>query len=253
MNIRYALSDVSVMTGRVLKQMLRSVDTVITVLIMPIMILLAMRYVFGGAMDLGGIGTADYMLPGIILMCVVSGIAYTAFRLNIDVRKGIFERFHSMPLAKSSILGGHVLSSLISNAVSVFAIILIGLLVGFRPQADVVEWLLAAGLILLFIVAMTWMSVFFGLLANSPETAGVFSYLLLGLAFVSSSFVPVDTMPAALGAFARYQPLSPIADSMRQLLLGQPAGNTLLVAFVWCVVIGATFWALSLWAYKRTR
>jgi ABC-2 type transport system permease protein len=204
-------------------------------------------------MDLGGVGTADYMLPGVILMCILSGIAYTAFRLNIDVTKGIFERFHSMPLAKSSILGGHVLSSLISNAVSVLAIILIGLLVDFRPQAGLVEWLLAAGLILLFIAAMTWMSVFFGLLANSPETAGVFSYLLIGLAFVSSSFVPVDTMPTALGVFARYQPLSPIADSVRQLLLGQPTGSNLFIALAWCVVIGATFWALSLWIYQQKR
>jgi ABC-2 type transport system permease protein len=252
MSIKYAISDTGVMTGRVLRQMLRSVDTLITVLLMPIMILLLMRYVFGGAMNLGA-GTADYVLPGVILMCILSGIAYTAFRLNIDVQKGIFERFHSMPIAKSSILGGHVLSSVVSNAASVIALILIGLLVGFRPQADLTGWLLAAVILLLFTAAMTWMSVFFGLIAKSPETAGAFSYLLLALAFVSSSFVPVETMPAGLAAFARYQPMTPIADSVRSLLLGQPAGSSVWIALAWCVGIGAAFWALSVRAYRQRR
>ncbi|MDR1532046.1 MAG: ABC transporter permease [Clostridiales bacterium] len=253
MNIKYAISDTVVMTDRVLKQMLRSPDTVITVLIMPIMMLLAMRFVFGGAMNLGGIGTADYMLPGIILMCVLSGIAYTAFRLNNDVQKGIFERFHSMPIAKSSILGGHVLTSVISNAVSAAALVLAGLLVGFRPQAGLVGLLLAAAVILLFIAAMTWVSVFFGLIAKSTETSSVFSYLLIGLAFTSSSFVPVGTMPAALAAFAKYQPMTPIADCVRALFLGRPRAGSLWIALAWCVGIGAAFWALSIQAYNQRR
>ncbi|MDR2108671.1 MAG: ABC transporter permease [Coriobacteriales bacterium] len=251
MTIRYAISDTAVMTGRVLKQMLRSVDTIITVLIMPVMMLLAMRYVFGGAMDLGGIGTADYMLPGIFLYCVISGVAYVAWRINSDVQKGIFERFHSMPIAKSSILGGHVLVSVITNALSVAALVLVGLLIGFRPQADLAEWLLAAAVILLFTVAMTWVSVFFGLSASSSEASGVFSYLLMGLGFVSSAFVPVASMPAALAAFASYQPMTPIANCLRQLLLGEPAGGDLWLAIAWCVAIAALFWALSLGAYKR--
>jgi ABC-2 type transport system permease protein len=246
-----AIGDTVVMTARVMRQITRSVDTIITVLIMPVAMLLALRYVFGGAMDLGGVGTADYLLPGIIMMCVLSGIAYTAYRLHMDVQKGIFERFHSMPIAKSSILGGHVLTSVASNAASVIAVVVIGLIVGFRPEADVAGWLMAALLILLFITAMTWVSVFFGLITKSVETAGVFSYLLIGLLFTSSSFVPVETMPAALAAFARYQPMTPIADSMRSLLLGEAAGGTLLIALAWCVAIGVAFWLLSLSAYSR--
>jgi ABC-2 type transport system permease protein len=251
MNIQYAIGDTFVMTGRILKQILRSADTIITVLIMPVMMLLAFRYVFGGAMDLGAYGTTDYVLPGIILMCVLSGVAYTAFRLNVDVTKGIFERFHSMPIAKSSILGGHVLTSVITNAASVAALILVGLLTGFHPRAGLLGWLIAAGLVLLFTAAMTWVSVFFGLVAKSTETAGVFAYVLLGLGFLSSSFVPPDSMPAALAAFARHQPMTPIADCMRNLFLGQAVGSALPLALLWCVAIGAAFWALSLRAYRR--
>ncbi|MDR0514990.1 MAG: ABC transporter permease [Coriobacteriaceae bacterium] len=251
MNIRYALSDTLVMTGRVMKQLLRSVDTVITVLLMPIMMLLAMRYVFGGAMDLGGIGTADYMLPGVILFCILSGISYTAFRLNFDVQKGIFERFHSMPVAKSSILGGHVLASLVSNIVSVAVLVLVGLVVGFQPGADMAGWAFAGVLVVLFTIAMTWISVFFGLMAKSAEASGVFSYLLIGLAFISSSFVPVGTMPPALAAFAQFQPMTPIVDSLRGLLLGSPVSGTYLVALMWCIVVGAAFWALSVKAYRQ--
>jgi ABC-2 type transport system permease protein len=251
MNIKYAISDTVVMTGRVMKQILRSLDTIITVLLMPVAMLLAMNYVFGGAMDLGGIGVADYMLPGIIMMCVLSGVAYTAYRLHADVRKGIFERFRSMPIAKSSILGGHVLTSIVSNAVSVVAVILIGLLIGFRPETGAVGRLAAALVILLFIAAMTWISVFFGLVARSVETVGVFSYFLIGLTFTSSSFVPIESMPPALAAFARYQPMTPIADSVRRLLLGEPVGNSFLIALAWCAAIGAAFWMMSVKAYAQ--
>ncbi|MDR0423944.1 MAG: ABC transporter permease [Clostridiales Family XIII bacterium] len=251
MNVKYAISDTAVMTGRVMKQIFRSLDTIITVLFMPVAMLLAMNYVFGGAMDLGGVGTVDYMLAGIIMMCVLSGVAYTAYRIHVDVQKGLFERFHSMPVAKSSILGGHVLTSIVSNAVSVIAIILIGLLIGFRPEAGAVGWLMAALVIILFIAAMTWVSVFFGLAMKSVETAGVFAYLLIGLIFASSSFVPTGSMPPALAAFALHQPMTPIADSVRLLLLGEPPGNSLPIALAWCIGIGAAFWAMSVKAYGR--
>jgi ABC-2 type transport system permease protein len=190
------------------------------------------------------------MLSGVILMCVLSGVAYTAYRINIDVQKGVFERFRSMPIAKSSILGGHVLTSVISNSVSVAAIVLVGLLVGARPQASPIGWLLAVGIILLFTAAMTWISVFFGLAAKSTETVGVFSYVLIGLTFTSSAFSPVETMPHALAAFASRQPMTPIADSLRLLLLGQPAGDNTWKAAFWCVGIAAVFWVLSIRIYR---
>jgi ABC-2 type transport system permease protein len=239
------------MSGRVAKQLTRSVDTIITVLVMPVMILLAMRYVFGGAMDLGGVGTADYMLPGVMLMTVMSGVAYTGYRLHWDISKGIFERFRSMPIAESSILGGHVVVSVASNIVSVSAIMLIGLLVGFRPLAGLAGLSLAMLVMLLFTAALTWISVFFGTISKSPETVGIFSYVLVALGFVSSSFVPIETMPEALAAFARCQPMTPIADSVRLLLLGRPPGASLWIALAWCLGIGAAFWALSVRAYKQ--
>jgi ABC-2 type transport system permease protein len=250
MNIKYAVNDTLVMTNRVLKQVIRSVDTIITVLIMPIMMLLAFTFVFGGAMNLGGVSSVDYMMPGVILMCVLSGVSYTAYRLKVDVQKGIFERFHSMPIAKSSILGGHVVVSVISNIASVVAIVLVGLLVGFRPHANLIDWLCVLVVILFFTFAMTLISVFFGLIAKSIETVGIFSYILIGLTFTSSSFAPVNSMPAALGAFAEHQPMTPIADSLRLLLLDQPTGTTVWVAVAWCVGIVAVFWALSVLAYK---
>jgi ABC-2 type transport system permease protein len=253
MRFKHALSDTIVMTGRVGKQVLRSLDTVITVLLMPIAVLLAMTYVFGGAMDLGGVKTAEYMLPGIMMMCVLTGVSYTAYRLHLDVQKGIFERFHSMPVAKSSILGGHVVTSVASNAVSVAAIVAVGLAIGFRPRAGVAGWLVAALVAVLFIAAMTWASVFFGLASKSVETVGVFSYILIGLTFASSSFVPVGSMPRGLAAFAAHQPMTPIADAMRRTLLGERADGDVLLAAAWCVGIGALFWALSLRAYSLKR
>jgi ABC-2 type transport system permease protein len=240
-----------VMASRVMRQIFRSVDTIITVLIMPIMMLLMFRYVVGGAMNFDVFSAADYILSGILLLSVINGIAYVAFRLNTYVQRGIFERFHSMPIAKSSILGGHVVTSIISNMFSVIVVLLVGLLVGFHPQAGILEWIIAAIILLLFTAAMTWISVFFGLIAKSTETASVFSYLLMGLEFVSSAFAPVDTMPAGLAAFAIYQPITPIADCLRSLLLGQPAGNSLWIALAWCAGICVAFWALSIWAYKR--
>jgi ABC-2 type transport system permease protein len=241
------------MSWRVAKRITRSLDTVITILIMPIMMLLAFRYVFGGAMNLGGVGAADYMLPGSVLICIESGIAYVGYRVFMDVHSGIFERFHAMPIAKSSILGGHVVVSLASNLISVAAIILVGFLVGFRPQAGLVEWLLALALIALFAAALTWVGVFFALIARSSDTATVWNYIVIGLSFVSSSFAPVDAMPAPLAAFARNQPITPIADNLRNLFLGHPIGNELWLAIGWCVVIGATFWVLSVRTFSLRR
>ncbi|MDR0434080.1 MAG: ABC transporter permease, partial [Gracilibacteraceae bacterium] len=233
------ISDTLVMSGRVAKQLTRSVDTVITVLIMPIMMLLAFVYVFGSDMKLDGIGAADYMLPGAMLMAVMSGVAYTGYRLHMDIRNGIFERFRSLPVARSSILGGHVAVSVVSNLVSVYAVVLAGLLIGFRPQASFAQWLLATVLVLLFVTALTYVAVFFGTVSKSPETVGIFSYVLIALGFVSSSFAPISSMPGGLAAFARYNPMSAIADSIRLLLLGQSPGNRLWLALAWCVIVSA--------------
>jgi ABC-2 type transport system permease protein len=233
-----------------MKQLARSVDTIITVLVMPIMTLLAFRYILGGAMSYGSFSSADYILPGVLMFSVLNGVAYTAFRLSADIQKGIFLRFHSMPISKSSILGGHVLASTMANMLSAIAVCLAGLLAGFRPQASFSQWLLAVALTLMFTLAMTWISVFFGLIAKSVETSSTFSYLLIGLGFAGSLFAPVDSMPKGLAAFARVQPMTPIADSLRLLLLGKAPNGSLWIAIAWCAGIITAFWLLSIWAYK---
>jgi len=250
MNLKNYISDTAVMSGRVLKRTLRSVDTIITVVAMPVMIMLASVYIYGGAMNLGAVSYVDYIVPGIILFCIGSGVAYAAVRLNDDVTKGIFERFHSMPIAKSSILGGHVLVSVAFNAVSCLAVLIVAFIMGFRPHADIACWLAAAAILVIFTVSMTWIAVASGLLAGSMETSGVFSYILLALIFTSSGFAPTDTMPAGLRAFAERQPMTSVIDSVRSLLVDGRFTGSIWAALAWCAVIWAVFQIIALRAYK---
>jgi ABC-2 type transport system permease protein len=190
------LNDTGVMLGRSLRHVTRSMDTIITVTIMPIGFMLLFVYVFGGAIRAGTDNYVNYLMPGILLIAIASGITYTAFRLFNDLQSGIFERFHSMPIARSSVLWGHVLTSLESNAISVVVIVGVALLMGFRSSAGVLAWLAVAGILALFTLALTWVAVIPGLSAKSPDGAVAFSYPLIFLAFISSAFVPTDTMPA---------------------------------------------------------
>jgi ABC-2 type transport system permease protein len=173
--------------------------------------------------------------------------------LNNDVTKGIIERFRSMPVAKSSILGGHVLTSVVFNAFSTVLILLFALLIGFRADAGITGWLLAIGILLLFTLAMTWIAVMFGLLANSAEGAGVFSYLLLGLLFISSGFAPTETMPGIVRLFAENQPMTPIIETVRSLLMNKSVGNNALIAVMWCSGILIASYIAAMQIYKRKR
>lgn len=175
MKFIHFLGDTAVMSGRVIRHSTRSIDTIITVIAMPIMIMLLFVYIFGGAMNTGDVSYINYIVPGILLFCIASGVAYSSLRINNDLTKGIFERFHSMPIAKASILGGHVVASLVFNVISLLAIFLVAFGMGFRPKADVLGWVLAIGILLLSVLAFTWIAVTFGLLAKSFEGAGVFS------------------------------------------------------------------------------
>jgi len=235
--MKYNLSDTAVMSGRVLRHTFRSIDTLITVVAMPIMTMLMFVYVFGGAMDTGSIDYINFVVPGIVLFTIASGVAYTALRINNDVTGGIFDRFYSMPISKSSILGGHVLTSLVFNTFSTVLVLLVALLVGFRPEAGITGWLLVFGILLLFTLAMTWVSVIFGLLANSGEGAAVFSYPLLGLLFISSAFAPTESMPGIVRIFAEHQPMTPIIEAVRALLVNELVGNNALIAVIWCTAI----------------
>jgi len=176
---KYFFKDMSVMFGRSMRHIFRSMDTIITVSITPIAIMLLFVYVFGGAIETGTENYIDYLLPGVMLMSIGSGIAYVAYRLYIDKERGIFERFHSMPIARSTVLWGHVLTSLISNGISVVVIILVALLMGFRSSAGILEWLAIFGILGIFTLALTWIAVIAGLAANTPDGAGAFSYPII--------------------------------------------------------------------------
>jgi ABC-2 type transport system permease protein len=250
MNTNY-FSDMGIMLGRSMRHIFRSMDTIITVTIMPIMFMLLFVYVFGGAIQTGTDNYVNYLLPVILLMAISSGIAYTSYRLFMDMQRGIFERFHSMPIARSAALWGHVLTSLVSNAISVVVIILVALLMGFRSSAGVLSWLAVTGILALFTLALTWIAVIAGLSATSVDGAGAFAYPLIFLPFISSAFVPTESMPSVVRAFAENQPVTPIVDAIRALLSGQPVGNDIWGALAWCVGILLVAYLFAMRVYKK--
>lgn len=233
----HVLADTAVLTGRSVRHILRSPDTIVTTAIMPVAMMLLFVFVFGGAIDTGGTAYVDYLLPGILLVTVASGVAYTAYRLFLDVRGGIVDRFRSMPIAPVSVLWGHVLTSLLANAVSLALVIAMALVLGFRSGASVAAWLGVVGILLAYTLALTWVAVIAGLAAKSIDGASAFSYPLIFLPFVSSAFAPTDTMPGPVRWFAENQPVTSIVDSLRALLAQQPVGGSVWVALAWCAGI----------------
>jgi ABC-2 type transport system permease protein len=248
---KHFFNDLSVMLGRSMRHIFRSMDTIITVTIMPIMFMLLFVYVFGGAIQTGTDNYVNYLLPGILLIAIASGISYTAYRLFLDVQGGIFERFHSMPISRSTVLWGHVLTSLVSNAISVVVIILVALIMGFRSSAGVLSWLAVAGILALFTLALTWIAAIAGLSATSVDGASAFSYPIIFLPFISSAFVPTKSMPSAVRAFAENQPVTSIVEANRALLSGRPVGNDIWIALAWCVGIMLVAYVFAMRAYKK--
>ncbi len=248
---KYYISDIGVMLGRSMRHIFRSMDTIITVAITPIAMMLLFVYVLGGAIQTGTDNYVNYLLPGILLIAIASGIAYTAYRLFMDMQRGIFERFHSMPIARSSALWGHVLTSLVSNAITVVVIILVALLMGFRSSAGVLPWLAVAGILALFTLALTWVAAIAGLSAKSIDGASAFSYPLIFLPFISSAFVPTESMPPVVRAFAENQPVTSIVNAIRALLSKQPVGNDIWIALAWCLGILIVAYLFAMRAYKR--
>ncbi|HEX6351122.1 MAG TPA: ABC transporter permease [Candidatus Dormibacteraeota bacterium] len=244
-------ADTAVLTGRSLRHITRSPDTIITTTVMPIAFLLLFVYVFGGAINSGARSYVDYLLPGILLMTIASGIAYTGFRLFLDVKSGIFERFQSLPIARSSVLWAHVLTSLAANSVSIVVVVLVAFLMGFRSGAGVLAWVAVAGMLVLFTLALTWIAVIAGLSAKSPDGAGAFAYPILFLPFVSSAFVPTHTMPGPVRAFAEHQPVTSIVDSIRHLFAAQSPGGEIWVALAWCAGVLIVANAVAMATYRR--
>ncbi len=248
---KHFFSDMGVMLGRSMRHIFRSLDTIITVALTPIAMMLLFVYVFGGAIQTGTDHYVNYLLPGILLIAIASGIAYTAYRLFLDMQSGIFERFHSMPIARSTVLWGHVLTSLVSNAITVVVIILVALVMGFRSPAGVLSWLAVAGILTLFTLALTWIAAIAGLSAKSVDGAGAFAYPLLFLPFISSAFVPTASMPSGVRAFAENQPVTSIVNTIRALLSNQPVGNAIWVALAWCVGVMLVAYIFAMRAYKK--
>jgi len=248
----YAFKDMWTMTKRSSRHIVRSLDTIITVVIMPIAILLLFVYVFGGAIgtQTGDVDYVTFITPGVIIMTVLSGISYAAVRLSMDLQKGIINRFRTMPVAPSSILGGQAASSTLSNLLSSVLVLLVALLVGFRSDTNPLEWLIFAGFLTLFTLATTWLAIFFGLLAKTVEGAGAFSYILILLVFISSAFVPLESITPVLRGFAEVQPMTPIVETMRSLLTTGTLGESGGAAIAWSTGILIVSYIASLIVYR---
>lgn len=251
----HVLGETTVLTGRSLRHILRSPDTIITTAVMPIAFMLLFVFVLGGAIDIGSFSGSyvDYLLPGILLITIASGVSYTAYRLFQDLQSGIFERFQSMPIARSGVLWSHVLTSVVSIAVSLVIVIGVAFLLGFRTGAGIGAWLAVAGILLLFTLALTWLAVIPGLIAKTMDGAVAFSYPLILLPFLSSAFVPTESMPGPVAWFAENQPVTPIVDTIRALFAGTSVGGPIWVALAWCVGILVVAWAIAMAIYRRRR
>lgn len=248
------LSDTAVLTRRTLRHVTRSVDTIITTTVMPVGIMLLFVYVFGGAIDTGTESSQsylDYQLPGILLITVASGVAYTAARLFTDLSSGIFDRFQSLPIARSGLLWAHVLTSLLANLISLAIVLLVALAIGFRSGAGPLAGLAVAGLLTLFTLTLTWIAIIPGLSAKTVDGASAFSFPLIFLPFVSSAFVPTATMPGPLRAFAENQPTTALIDAIRELLAGRPAGSDSVLALAWCLGILVLAYVFAMITFRR--
>jgi ABC-2 type transport system permease protein len=245
------VGDTAALTVRTLRHVTRSVDTIITTAIMPIAIMLLFVYVLGGAIETGSASYVGYLLPGILLITIASGISYTAFRLSTDMQSGILERFQSMPIARSSLLWAHVLTSLVANLISLAIVVGVAVLLGFRTGAGIRAWLAVAVILLLFTLALNWLAVTPGLSATTVEGAAAFSYPLILLPFISSAFVPTDTMPGPVRWFAEHQPVTPIVNTIRDLFTQQPVSTDIWTALAWCVGLLVVAYLAAMATYHR--
>ncbi len=249
----YALSDAATMLRRDFRHLRRYPVMTLSGIGVPTVMLLLFVFVFGGAMSAGlGAGSyINYLVPGILVMAIGSGCAATAVGVNMDMTEGIVARFRVMAISRASVLTGRVLGSVIRTLIAVVLVIVVALIAGFRPAADPVHWLAACGFITLMTFALTWLAVALGMTAKSPEGANASTLLLQFGPFISSAFVRPETMPAGVRWFAENQPLSPMIETLRGLLLGTPMGSTAIIAVAWCAAIALGGYLWSRRAYNR--
>jgi ABC-2 type transport system permease protein len=250
--LAWAFSDSWIMTKRSVTHIVRSLDQVMSLVMFPIMFMLLNRYVLGGAIDTGKLSYANYLFAGILVQTLAFGANYTTINLAVDLKEGVVDRFRSLPMSSSALLIGHITADLARNVISGVVIILVGFLVGFRPNASATDWLLVAGLAMLFTLAISWLSAILGLLVKSLEAAQWVGFVLIfPLTFISSAFVPTNTMPSVLRAFAENQPLTHVIDTVRSLLVGTPLDNSGWLSVVWLVGIIAVSMPLATWLFQR--
>ncbi|MCL2812653.1 MAG: ABC transporter permease [Clostridia bacterium] len=243
--------DAKVMFKRCMKIALRNPEALVQATLTPIFLMLLFGAVFGNITDVGDYSYVDFIIPGIILQAVAQATSYTAINVNTDMMKGIVDRFRSMPLAKSALLIGHAGASIMRNVMTTAVIIGTAFVVGFTPKGGLVDWLIASGVLLLSVTAITCFAVFCGLKAKTPESASGLMFPLFILPFVSSGFAPTETMHVAIRWFAEHQPMTPVINVVRSLMLGHPAGNDLWVALAWAVGISVLAFALAVRRYMR--
>ena len=248
----WAFSDSWIMTRRSITHIIRSLDQVMSLVLFPIMFMLLNRYVLGGAIDTGDISYANYLFAGIFVQTLAFGANYTTINLAVDLKEGIVDRFRSLPMTSSSLLVGHITADLVRNVISAAIIIVIGYIIGFRPTADFGDWMLVILLAILFTLAISWLSAILGLMVKSLEAAQWIGFVIIfPLTFISSAFVPTETMPTALRIFAENQPVTQVMDATRSLLVGTPMDNAYLYSVIWCVGIIFVCAPLAVWMFKR--
>lgn len=231
---KWALADSLVLIGRSIRHSARSIDVLITSILLPVLLLLMFVYVFGGAIHTGG-RYIEYVVPGIVLLCAGFGSATTAVSVCQDMTTGAIDRFRALPIVSSALLTGHVIAGILRNLVTTLIVLVIALALGFDAHASVTSWLGMLGVLVLFMAAISWLGACFGLLARNVEAAGAFSFLVMFTPYVSSAFVPPHTMPGVLATIARHQPITAVTETLRALMLGTPAGGHAFTAVAWCV------------------
>jgi ABC-2 type transport system permease protein len=251
-NLFWAISDTWILAKRSIMHIVRNLDQLISLVLFPIMFMLLNRYVLGGAINTGKIDYANYLFAGILVQTLAFGANTTTINIATDMKEGIVDRFRSLPMSNSALITGHIAADMVRNFLSGLIIVGIGFLVGFRPNASVGEWALVAALAMLFTLAISWLSAILGLIVKSLEAAQWMGFVVIfPLTFISSAFVPTDTMPHGLRAFAENQPLTHVINAIRSWLVGTPMHNDAWLGAIWCVGIIVVAVPLATWLFKR--
>ena len=251
-DFRYAVSDTLVLAKRSFLRIPRAPDLLIAFTVQPLMFVLLFAYVFGGAIPTPGHSYIDFLMPGILVQTMAFGGFVTAMGIAEDLKKGLIDRFRSLPMSRSAVLAGRTLADIATNALSITVMLVVGIIIGFGFSTSILEVVAGLLILLLFGYAFSWVFAFIGLASSSPEAAQSLGFVVIfPLTFVSSAFVPPETLPGALQWFAEWNPISIVVNAIRALFIGDPAGNTIWGAVAWSLGIALFFAVLAVWKYKR--